>query len=335
MGTVKAAELTLGDIVDIKFGDRLPADLRVVEARQFKVDNSSLTGESEPQTRSPEFTNENPLETRNLAFFSTNAVEGTCVGMVVNIGDNTVMGRIAGLASGLEGGQTPIAKEIEHFIHIITGVAVFLGVTFFIIAFILGYNWLDAVIFLIGIIVANVPEGLLATVTVCLTLTAKRMASKNCLVKNLEAVETLGSTSTICSDKTGTLTQNRMTVAHMWFDNKIVEADTTEDQSGVSVDKNNQGWTMLRRVSALCNRAEFKGGQNDVSILKREVNGDASEAAILKCTELTKGNVMDYRARNKKLVEIPFNSQNKFQVSIHEQEDKSDSRYLLVTVPIK
>jgi sodium/potassium-transporting ATPase subunit alpha len=93
-------------------------------------------------------------------------------------GDNTVMGRIAGLASGLDTGDTPIAKEIAHFIHIITAVAVFLGVSFFIIAFILGYHWLDAVIFLIGIIVANVPEGLLATVTVCLTLTAKRMASK-------------------------------------------------------------------------------------------------------------------------------------------------------------
>merc|ERR1712158_347885 len=282
--TVKAAELTLGDIVDIKFGDRVPADLRVIEARGFKVDNSSLTGESEPQTRTPEFTNENPLETRNLAFFSTNAVEGTCIGMVVNIGDNTVMGRIAGLASGLEGGQTPIAKEIEHFIHIITAVAVFLGVSFFII----------------GIIVANVPEGLLATVTVCLTLTAKRMAAKNCLVKNLEAVETLGSTSCICSDKTGTLTQNRMTVAHMWFDNTICNVDTTEDQSGASFDKNAAGWKTLERVAMLCNRAEFKGGQQQVSILKKEVNGDASEAAILKCTELTKGNVMDYRARNKK-----------------------------------
>merc|ERR1711953_759970 len=328
--TVKAAELTLGDIVEIKFGDRVPADLRVIEARGFKVDNSSLTGESEPQTRSPEFTNENPLETRNLAFFSTNAVEGTCIGMVVNIGDNTVMGRIAGLASGLEGGQTPIAKEIEHFIHIITAVAVFLGVSFFIIAFILGYNWLDAVIFLIGIIVANVPEGLLATVTVCLTLTAKRMAAKNCLVKNLEAVETLGSTSTICSDKTGTLTQNRMTVAHMWFDNKIVEADTSEDQSGNAFDKSAPGWKTLERVAMLCNRAEFKGGQNEVSILKREVNGDASEAAILKCTELTNGNVMDYRAKNKKLVEIPFNSTNKFQVSIHETSDPDENRALLV-----
>merc|ERR1712242_92194 len=228
------------------------------------------------------------------------------------------MGRIAGLASGLDSGQTPIAKEIEHFIHLITAVAVFLGVTFFIIAFILGYHWLDAVIFLIGIIVANVPEGLLATVTVCLTLTAKRMASKNCLVKNLEAVETLGSTSTICSDKTGTLTQNRMTVAHMWFDNKIVEADTSEDQSGAGSQawKESSGWKTLERVATLCNRAEVKG--------------DASEAAILKCTELTKGNVMEYRAKNKKVCEIPFNSTNKFQVSIHETEDKNDNRYLLV-----
>lgn len=327
---VQAEELCVGDIVEVKFGDRIPADIRVIEARSFKVDNSSLTGESEPQSRSPEFTSENPLETKNLAFFSTNAVEGNARGIVISIGDNTVMGRIAGLASGLETGETPIAKEINHFIHIITGVAVFLGVTFFVIAFILGYHWLDAVVFLIGIIVANVPEGLLATVTVCLTLTAKRMAAKNCLVKNLEAVETLGSTSTICSDKTGTLTQNRMTVAHMWFDNTIIEADTSEDQSGCQYDKSSEGWKTLSRIAALCNRAEFKTGQDDVTILKREVNGDASEAALLKCVELAVGDVKGWRSRNKKVCEIPFNSTNKYQVSIHETEDKNDPRYLLV-----
>merc|ERR1712168_1146297 len=326
---IEAKDLTIGDICEVKFGDRIPADLRVIEARGFKVDNSSLTGESEPQSRSPDFTNENPLETKNLAFFSTNAVEGTCVGVVVHIGDNTVMGRIAGLASGLDTGETPIAKEIAHFIHLITGVAVFLGVTFFIIAFILGYHWLDAVIFLIGIIVANVPEGLLATVTVCPTLTAKRMASKNCLVKNLEAVETLGSTSTICSDKTGTLTQNRMTVAHMWFDNKIVEADTTEDQTGANYDKTTAGWRAVTRCAVLCNKAEFKAEQESVPVLQRECAGDASESAFLKYVELASPDVAGYRARNKKVSEIPFNSTNKFAVSIHETEDPDDNRHLL------
>ncbi|TDG51334.1 hypothetical protein AWZ03_002129 [Drosophila navojoa] len=328
--TLRAEDLVLGDVVEVKFGDRIPADIRIIEARNFKVDNSSLTGESEPQSRGSEFTHENPLETKNLAFFSTNAVEGTAKGVVISCGDHTVMGRIAGLASGLDTGETPIAKEIHHFIHLITGVAVFLGVTFFVIAFILGYHWLDAVIFLIGIIVANVPEGLLATVTVCLTLTAKRMASKNCLVKNLEAVETLGSTSTICSDKTGTLTQNRMTVAHMWFDNQIIEADTTEDQSGVQYDRTSPGFKALSRIATLCNRAEFKGGQDGVPILKKEVSGDASEAALLKCMELALGDVMNIRKRNRKIAEVPFNSTNKYQVSIHETEDANDPRVLLV-----
>nr|AEH68839.1 putative Na+/K+-ATPase alpha subunit [Bathypolypus bairdii] len=327
---VHAEELVVGDVVDVKFGDRIPADIRVISAHSFKVDNSSLTGESEPQSRSAEFTNENPLETKNLAFFSTNAVEGTCLGLVIKTGDKTVMGRIANLASGLEVGETPIAKEIAHFIHLITGVAVFLGVTFFLIAFILGYFWLDAVIFLIGIIVANVPEGLLATVTVCLTLTAKRMARKNCLVKNLEAVETLGSTSTICSDKTGTLTQNRMTVAHMWYGRKIIEADTSEDQSNATYNKDNEDWNALSRVAMLCNRAEFKAGQDGVPVLKRECNGDASESALLKCVELSIGGVPEYRRRNKKIVEIPFNSTNKYQVSIHNNEDPNDPCYFLV-----
>ncbi|KAK2705702.1 sodium/potassium-transporting ATPase subunit alpha-B-like isoform X2 [Artemia franciscana] len=328
--TIKAEEVAIGDVVECQSGDRIPADVRITEARSFKVDNSSLTGESEPQPRGPEYTNENPLETRNLAFFSTNAVEGAMRGIVINIGDNTVMGRIAVLASGLETGVTPIAKEIDHFIRIITSVAVFLGITLFIIAFILGYHWVDAVVFLIGIIVANVPEGLLATVTVCLTLTAKRMASKNCLVKNLEAVETLGSTSTICCDKTGTLTQNRMTVSHMWFDGSAVKADTTEDQSGVQFDRSSPGWRALVRIAALCSRAEFRPLQQDVPVLKREVIGDASEAAILKCVELCTSQTDAIRWRNRKICEIPFNSTNKFQISIHENEDRIDGRYHLV-----
>uniref|UniRef100_A0A672MD79 Sodium/potassium-transporting ATPase subunit alpha n=1 Tax=Sinocyclocheilus grahami TaxID=75366 RepID=A0A672MD79_SINGR len=327
---INAEEVVAGDLVEVKGGDRIPADLRIISGHGCKVDNSSLTGESEPQTRSPDCTHDNPLETRNIAFFSTNCVEGTARGIVVCTGDRTVMGRIATLTSGLETGKTPIAKEIEHFIQIITGVAVFLGVSFFILSIILGYSWLEAVIFLIGIIVANVPEGLLATVTVCLTLTAKRMARKNCLVKNLEAVETLGSTSTICSDKTGTLTQNRMTVAHMWFDNQIHEADTTEDQSGASFDKSSGTWLSLARVASLCNRAAFKAGQDSLPILKRDVAGDASESALLKCIELSCGSVKAMREKNKKVAEIPFNSTNKYQLSVHESDEGNDSHYLLV-----
>lgn len=200
----------------------------------------------------------------------------------------------------------------------------FLGVSFFILSLILEYTWLEAVIFLIGIIVANVPEGLLATVTVCLTLTAKRMARKNCLVKNLEAVETLGSTSTICSDKTGTLTQNRMTVAHMWFDNQIHEADTTENQSGVSFDKTSATWLALSRIAGLCNRAVFQANQDNLPILKRAVAGDASESALLKCIEVCCGSVKEMRERYTKIVEIPFNSTNKYQLSIHKNANAGE-----------
>lgn len=147
----------------------------------------------------------------------------------------------------------------------------------------MGYFWLDAVIFLIGIIVANVPEGLIATVTVCLTLTAKRMAAKNCLVKNLEAVETLGSTSTICSDKTGTLTQNRMTVAHMWYDSQIYEADTTEDQAAVVT---GERLNQLHRASLTSDNVRFTNGPQsnqlvDISLTKIEERGSTSKSMML------------------------------------------------------
>eukprot|EP00118_Oscarella_pearsei_P002645 m.11136 g.11136 ORF g.11136 m.11136 type:complete len:1036 (+) comp23003_c0_seq1:66-3173(+) len=327
---IPARELVVGDVVDVKGGDRIPADLRLVVVAGLKVDNSSLTGESEAQSRGPDCSSDEPLETKNLAFFSTNALEGAATGIVIKTGDHTVMGRIANLTSGLSIGETPIAREISKFIHLITAVAVFLGVLFFIIALSLNYRFIDSVLFLIGIIVANVPEGLLATVTVALTLTAKRMASKNCLVKNLEAVETLGSASVICSDKTGTLTQNRMTVAHLWYDLDIIDVDTTEDQSGEGIDKTKDGWKAVSRIAGLCNRATFKPDQDDLHVFARECSGDASETALLKCVEFASGSVEEMRERNPKVAEIPFNSTNKYQVSIHAQEDPSDKRYLLV-----
>lgn len=327
--TILAKEVVLGDIVEVKGGDSIPADIRVIISNQMKVDNSSLTGESDPQVRDAEPSETIMLESRNLAFFSTNCVEGSAQGIVIRRGDKSVMGRIAALASDTSSGDSPIAQEIDHFIKIISWIAIGIGAIFFILAKVIGYTWLESVIFLIGIIVANVPEGLLATVTACLSLTAKRMQKKNCLVKNLEAVETLGSTSTICSDKTGTLTQNRMTVAHLWFDDNIHETDTTEDQSGEGGNyKDTPTWRCLGRVGALCNRAVFNP-ESTGPILKRDTIGDASESALLKCCELSMGSVEGIRQKNPKVAEIPFNSTNKWQLSVHETED-SDDRYLLV-----
>ncbi|XP_077115951.1 potassium-transporting ATPase alpha chain 2-like [Ranitomeya variabilis] len=325
-----AENLVTGDIIFIKGGDKIPADIRILESSGCKVDNSSLTGESEAQPRGMECTDDNPLETKNLGFYSTTCLEGTASGIVINTSDRTVIGRIASLASQVGDQKTPIAVEIEHFVTLISSLAVSVGVVFFIISVAMGYSALNAVIFCIGIVVAYVPEGLLATVTVCLSLTAKRMAKKNCLVKNLEAVETLGSTSVICSDKTGTLTQNRMTVSHMWFDNLIHNADTSEEQTGEMFDQSSLTWQALAKIATLCNRAEFCADQEEVAISKRSVNGDASEAALLKFTENALGKVMDIRDRNEKVLEIPFNSSNKYQVSIHIPENPADKGYLLV-----
>ncbi|KAF7256310.1 hypothetical protein EG68_07094 [Paragonimus skrjabini miyazakii] len=312
--TISAVDLVVGDLVDVKFGDRVPADLRLIYASGLKVDNSSLTGESEPQSRSAVCTDANPLETKNLIFFSTNIVEGTGRGLVIRTGNETVMGRIARLTTTIGNQQTPLGQELSHFINIITIVAVVIGVSCTAASLYFGYSWINATLFLLGIIVAMVPEGLLPTVTVALALTARRMANKNCLVRNLEAVETLGSTSCICSDKTGTLTQNRMTVAHVWYDGTIFEAD--DEEALISVE-HKWSWSLLSRVAMLCNRATFKEKQSAVPIIRRECIGDASEVGLLKYFEEKVGSTMNYRKSCAKVVEIPFNSTQKFQVSVH------------------
>jgi sodium/potassium-transporting ATPase subunit alpha len=167
-------------VVEVKSGDHILGNIHVIEAYTLNVDSSSLTGESNPQSCSPEFTYSNPLETKNLAFLN-NAVEGTAKGRVISHGHRTVMDWIASLTRGLTTQKTSTAKELLHFIHINTCFALCLGIMFFTIAFILGYSRLDAIIFLIGIIVANVPEGLLETVMACLTLTAKKWPLRTAL----------------------------------------------------------------------------------------------------------------------------------------------------------
>jgi len=227
--SVLSAKLVRGDIILVKEGQRIAADIRIIQSQEMKVDNSSLTGESEALTRSDICDHPDKiLETKNVAFFGTMCKYGQGKGVVFNIGEMTVIGQIANLVS--EGGsqETPLRREINRFIIFIAIIAVCFGIVLFCLGFILNYTILQNFVFAIGIIVANVPEGLLPTITIALAVSALRLSKRNVLVKNLESVETLGSTSCICSDKTGTLTQNVMTVENLWYGLKIRRGDNPE-----------------------------------------------------------------------------------------------------------
>ena len=223
-GPVEAKTIVPGDIVKIKGGENIPCDVIIFKSNEMKVNNASLTGEMMDIEVDPDLEPcPNIFESHNVAFFGTQCTAGEGLGICFKTGDDTVIGKIANLASSAESAETPLSIEIERFIKIISSVAITLGVVFFIFGVIYEYPLITNLVFAIGIIVANVPEGLLATVTVSLALTAQRMAQKMVLVKNLESVETLGSTSCICSDKTGTLTQNKMTVSHAFCNRLQVE----------------------------------------------------------------------------------------------------------------
>lgn len=176
--------------------------------------------------RVPECTNDNPLETKNIAFFSTLNREGGGRGIVFATGDRTFIGQIAGLAAsaGEQEELTPLQQEIRRFIVRLTIFSLIVGALLFGLGFLIGYPVILNFIFAIGVITANVPEGLIVEITIGLTLTAKRLYEKKVLVKFLDAVETLGATSCICSDKTGTLTMNKMTAASIWYSGKLCKA---------------------------------------------------------------------------------------------------------------
>lgn len=336
---INASELVPGDIVKIKYGEQIPADVRILWATDdMAVDNSSLTGEPEAIRKTNAYTEDNPLETSNLAFFGTTCPKGQAIAIVVRTGDRTVMGRIARLTTSTDTAETPINREINHFVHIISGVAIFLGLLFFGLGFAVGTYWASNLAFMIGIIVANVPEGLLITVTVCLTLTANRMASNSVIVKNLKGVETLGSTTCICSDKTGTLTQNIMTVQNLCFDGEIYDANCGSRVD--TINKSSKTYDKMIRVANVCNTAKFdknsktvKGTAVPFSVsetladgsTQTKINwrciGDATESSLIKFIQALNIDVDQMRNEYKQLGSIPFNSANKYMVSVNANPD--------------
>lgn len=331
---VDASHLVVGDIVQVKMGDKVPADLRVLYTNKFTVDNSSLTGESEPVELHSEMTSENPLETANLAFFGCLAVDGTCTGVVIATGDRTVLGEIARLTgvSETEQAKTTLQCDIHRFVIGITVFAVAVGALFFIIGLMKGTHFIHNIVYSIGIIVSNIPEGLLATVTVSLTASARRMSRKKVLVKQLDAVETLGSTTVICSDKTGTLTQNRMNVSHIACGGKIEVLDSSwvppdlSDEREVFSHENfvEECFKALTYGASLCSTAVFDTADifrnPGKSIADRNVCGDASEAGILRFTERIH-DTENFRKENAMFTSIPFNSKNKYMVTVHRCPD--------------
>lgn len=203
---VHTTELVPDDVVILVAGDRVPADLRIAMAASCSVDESMLTGESEPV----------PKVQGDTAFGGTFLVNGQAEGVVAVTGGQTRLAEIAALTGKVASPPSPLALELKRIVRILAGVALGIGALFFVLSLLVGISWRDAFLFAIGVAVALVPEGLLPTVTLSLAIGAQRMAKRNALVRNLQAVETLGSTTFICTDKTGTLTQNRMTAVEVW-----------------------------------------------------------------------------------------------------------------------
>jgi sodium/potassium-transporting ATPase subunit alpha len=323
---VPVENLVVGDIVHVSAGDKVPADIRIIKSIGFKVDNSSLTGESDPQLCTTECTDSNPLESHNLAFYGTLAMDGTAYGAVIKTGPDTLIGRIADLASNTATTQTTLHKEITRFVRFISVLGLVMGATFFGIGVSKGVPLVANMISVLGIIVANVPEGLPSTVTACLTVTARRLSKRNVYVKQMASVETLGSITCIASDKTGTLTQNRMTVSHMWYDGEIMKAFDAGTLGRKQFDVRDIACKHMLRIAAVSNRAKFdeaQEGNMEKPIDNRLILGDASESALVRMCEKLQP-IEESRAAYPKIFEIPFNSANKWQVTIHRQAIKDE-----------
>jgi sodium/potassium-transporting ATPase subunit alpha len=221
---VSRSEIVLGDVLLIEEGEQIPADARLIEATDMRVDVSSLTGESRPKRRTAEpVADGHLLDIPNLVFAGTPVLSGRGRAVVFATGMQTEFGKIARLSTGVETGLSPLQREIVKVTHMVALLSLAMGGMFFAIGISMGLGFWVSAIFGIGIIVANVPEGLLPTVTLALALGSQRMAKRHALIKQLTSVETLGCTTVICTDKTGTLTENRMRVARFYMDHLEIE----------------------------------------------------------------------------------------------------------------
>lgn len=337
---VPAAELVVGDVVRVALGDKIPADIRLIRCSLLRVDKSSLTGESEPFEQGVKSTSDDLLETANLAFFGCLAIDGTAEGIVFATGADTVFGRIVELTVDGGASETPttLQADMHHFV-VTTAVFSFLvGLIFFVGGLINRTRLIHNLVYSIGMFVSNVPEGLIATVTVALTASARRMATRKVLVKRLDAIESLGSSTVICSDKTGTLTRNRMRVTHIFYARQLETIDDNwSAPSGVSGDAQQSCFDSLLFGAANCSTAvfdEFDLRSNPTkSIEERIISGDASEAGILRFAERIK-NVEKIRENCKQVACMPFNSSNKFMVTVnHTSSENTSLRIVMKGAP--
>ncbi|KAG0345538.1 hypothetical protein BG004_003625 [Podila humilis] len=330
---IPASELVLGDVVFARMGDKLPADVMIFACTEMKVDNSSLTGETDPQDRSVANDMKSPLEARNLCFNGSLVVNGEGYGIVIRTGDNTVLGQIAGLTANEDAGKSPLSREIDDFVKIIASIAITTAIVFFLIGYFAVYRYKPSGIsstlnFAIGVFVAWVPEGLPATVTMLLTIAAKRMATQNVLVKDLTGVETLGAITLLATDKTGTLTRNQMTVTNIWSSLNMYSAFRSAASGGNPFDATSPGIPEVLAISALCSRAKFD--RTDVPIAERQVLGDATESGLTRFAAGNIGNFDEMSDMYPKVFEVPFNSDNKWAMTIHNKEHATGKYTLLI-----
>jgi Ca2+-transporting ATPase len=320
---VDATTLVPGDLVLVQSGDKVPADLRLLRTRDLQIDESALTGESVPVEKRPEvFEPDTPLADRkNLAYASTLVTYGTGRGVVVGIGDSTEIGRISELIATTDLLETPLTRQIKHFSHVLLFVILALAALAFAIGTAHGQPWLDTFMAAVALAVGAIPEGLPAAVTIILAIGVSRMAARRAIIRRLPAVETLGSTTVICSDKTGTLTQNQMTVQ------RVMAAGTRYEVSGVGYapegaitpqDAPNAPATppaLLECLTAgaLCNDTIL--AQDDG---QWRVQGDPTEGALLVAAAKAGMQAADLQERFPRLDAIPFESQHQYMATLHD-----------------